>query len=353
MEKAKDMALTLLKVGAMSSQADLNGITAFHYYVHNGTEAMLTLFNTDKALALSALNHVAVSGGMWNSTTSSPLITAIENRDPITALKLLEAGASQIDFAAWIKSAKTAFESRWNQMNDPENNLKLFTKSVEQPIVLAVEKEQPSIILSMLKEGADPNTMTKIANLVLQDEYQRNYHRGETLLDVVRKKLDQLQKFEKEQILGEPPEPLKEDEYYLSGLDMGTYKHWIASTDLLNARGVYERQLEAYQKTVGEANNKIPGLEEKYAAINEMIDSFQEIERELLQKGAKSFEELHPDIKDSTHSQRRTSYEHPKAKPFEVTFSFAVGELTENLKELYLSLYVIPFGLPSAILITD
>jgi hypothetical protein len=351
MKKAKDMALTLLKVGATSSQADLNGITAFHYYVHHGTEAMLTLFDNDKALALSALNHVAVSGGMWSSNTSSPLITALENRDSITALKLLDAGASKIDFAVWIKSARTAFENRWNQMNDPENNLKLFLKSVEQPIVLAVEKEQPSLVLSMLTKGADPNTMTKTANLVLQEEYQRNYNRGETLLDFVRKKLDQLRKFEREPKLDSPPEPLKDDEGYLSGLEKGTYKYWVASTELKNARSTYERQFEAHQNTIKEANKKPAGLEKKHAAIDEMIVSFEKVERELLELGAKTFEELYPDIKDLTHLHHHTPYERPKPKPFEVTFSFAIGELTEELKELYLTLYVVPYGLHMAILI--
>jgi hypothetical protein len=339
-DKAKEMALALLEVGATSSQADLNGITAFHYYVHNGTEAMLSLFENDKAAALSVLNHVAVSGSMWNSTTGSPLTTAIEKRDTITALKLLDAGASRVDYAAWIKAAKTAFETRWNHMNDPDSNLKLFNKSVQQPIILAVEKEQPSVILKLLENGADPNTLTKSSNEILQDEYQRRYNKGETLLEVVRKKLDELRGFKGEKQPDSPPKPLEDDDYYLSNLEGGTYKHWVASTNLKNARVDYKGKLEAHQKSVKEANQEKPGLKEQQSAIIELIDSFEMVERSLLETGAKTFKELHPDIEEPTHSQNtQQSYEPPKPKPFEVTFSFAIGELTDNLKELYLKLY--------------
>jgi ankyrin repeat protein len=352
MAKAKQMALTLLEVGATSSQADLNGITAFHYYVHNGTEAMLTLFDNDKAAALSVLNHIAVSGGAWSSTTSSPLITALDNRDPITALKLLDAGGSRIDYAIWIRAARTALETRWNHMNNPDANLKLFNKSVEQPIILAVEKEQPKVILEMLAKGTDPNTLTKISNEILQDEYQRRYNKGETLIEIVRKKLHELRKFKGEKQPGSPPMPLKDDDHYLSNLEPGTYRHWAASTNLKNARIDYERQLETHQKGVKKLKQEVPGLKEQQAAISEIVNSFEMVERKLLQREAKTFKQLHPDIADPDQSQNtHHSYEPSKPKPFEVTFSFAIGELTDGLKELYLQLYVFTCVVQMAVLI--
>jgi hypothetical protein len=332
------MALTLLEVGATSSQADLTGITAFHYYVHNSAEAMLTLFDNDKAAALSALNHVAVSGNMWNPTTANPLSTAIENRDAVTTLKLLDASVPRIDYSAWIKSAKTAFVSKWNKMEDPKKNLELFNKSVEQPVVLAVEKELPSIILEMLAKGADPNTVTKLGSSVLQEEYQRRYTKGETLLDVVRKKLDELRLYKSEQEPESPPEALKDDVHYLSGLEPGTYKHWIASTNLKNAKRTYDAKFTAYQRKIKDAKKPRPGLKHKENAIKECISTFEKVEQELLTKGGKTFKQLHPDIEDPDNSQTRHHYEPPKPKPFEVTFNFAVGELTEDLKELYIEL---------------
>ena len=43
-------------------------------------------------------------------------------------------------------------------------------------------------------------------------------------------------------------------------------------------------------------NNELEGLPKKKEAIREAITQLEEVEKALLAKGAKTFEELHPDV---------------------------------------------------------
>lgn len=338
LDQAKAMAKTLLELGATCAQADLKGLTAFHYYVNDSAEAMLSLLENDKAAALSALNHVAVSGSQYNPSTSTPFTTAIRNRDSISALKLLEAGANNIDFAVWIKAARTALENKWTKMNDPEQNNKLFKKSVDQPIILAVEMELPEIVLELLEKGADPNTLTKLSHEIVAEEYQRRYNKGESLLDLVTSKLEELRSFKDEKDIGSPPEPLEADKEYLDGLEVDGYKYWVAATDLARAKKAYKKSLKEHRKALKDSSKTVPGSDEKQRAIKEMILAFEKVKEELDLKGARTFKELHPDIEEPS-DRDNYRYKPSKPTPFEVKWNFAVGELTDSLKEQYLELF--------------
>jgi ankyrin repeat protein len=341
LEQAKVMAQTLLDLGATSNQADLKGITAFHYYVNNGPNTTQILLENDTAAARAALKHIVVTGNRYSpGTASSSLLTAIQNRDAITALKLLDSGAAaQIEFASWIKSAKISFENNYGFRDDPEDNMKLFKKSVDQPICVAVEAEQPSVALEILERGADPNTLTKTGAEVVQDEHQRRYRKGESVLDQVQEKLKALREYgtKKEEDSLNPPEPLKEDAYYLSSLQDGTYKHWIASTGLKSAKARHESQLKSHNERIKLGKDKAGSIE-KQQAITDLISVFEDLEKALLQKGAKIFQDLHPLIIYSA-SNNNYKYETAKPRPFEVSFGFALGDLTEKMKELYLELF--------------
>ncbi|KAE9978534.1 hypothetical protein EG327_007387 [Venturia inaequalis] len=341
LEQAKAMAQTLLDLGATSAQADLKQITAFHYYVDDGPDAAQILLENDTAAAIAALKHIVVTGAYYNPSTASPLLTAIHNRDAITVLKLLDSGAAaQIEFASWIKSAKISFEANYGFKDDPEQNMKTFAKSVDQPICVAIEAEQPSIAAELLERGADPNTLTKSGAEVVQDKYQRRYRKGETVLDQVQEKLKSLREFSTAETEDIPtaPEPLKEYSHYINGLEPGSYKYWVVATGFEEAKYRYQADLKAYKKLLKEKREPV-GTTEKQQAINDMISAFEDLEKQLLQKGAKNFEQLHPTIKCEVNERTPYKYETTKPKPFEVSFGFAVGDLTDKKKELHLELF--------------
>ncbi|KAF2436400.1 ankyrin repeat protein [Tothia fuscella] len=341
LEKAKEMAKVLLDVGATCSQADLHGVTAFHYYVNNGSEAMEVLFDHDRAAANASLSHVVVNGSHWSPDTATPLLTAIERRAPTIALKLLAEGASHtVEFGPWIKAARTKFETKWNQMNDPESNTKLFLKGVEQPTLLSVMKDVPTIALRLIASGANPNCLTKLSQQIIQDEYQRRYHKGASVLDLVRSKIATLREYQGEPEHSSPPEPLRDDAAYLDGFQPGTYKYWVAFTDLKYAKGRHEADMELYQRGLQHRQKNQKGLTAKTKAIKQQLAEFEQLEKVLLKKGAKTFKKLHPDVEDPTDPRvPHQPWKAPKEKPFEIKFSFAIGELTDKMREQYLNLF--------------
>ena len=99
-EKAKEMAQTLLALGATSAQADINGFTAFHRYVEANAESLLkSLWETDPVGAKTAINHMAFAD---SNTCETPLQLAARGGNLALVLKLLEQGAAtHIDFEAW------------------------------------------------------------------------------------------------------------------------------------------------------------------------------------------------------------------------------------------------------------
>lgn len=341
-EKAKEMAKTLLDLHATSNQAELpSGHTALLYYVNDGQDSTQLLLDHDTAAATAALKYVAVSGQYYNPQVKSALLAAIYNKDAITALKVLENGAgADIDFSQWAK-AMTAIgkQNNYHGFNqDPDNNLKTFKKNVEQPLIVAIQSDIPDIAISLLEKGADPNTISKESQEVVLDEYSRRYKKGQSALDLVRAKIVKMKKYDGEKNDVEKPFDMKSDEEYLGGIESGTYKHWVASTDLTNARKAFTEDTKTYEKKMKEFK-ELKGLQEKKEAIKEAIAAFENLEEILIKREAKTFKELHPDIEDPPADNRQPyNYNWGKKTPFEVSFSFRTGELTEKLTQAYLEL---------------
>ena len=337
-DAAQQMAKTLLDLGASSRQADLNGHTALQYYVCDGAESFDFLLANDEASAKAALNHIAVSKNSWSPSTSSALLSAISNSDTLGALKILETGvAPDIPFPLWVKEAKTSMEgnTRSRLTSDPNYAMNMYRRSVEQPIVVAVGNDVPDLALALLEAGADPNSLPKTSAEIIESSY--NYRVGLSILDIVRVKIEKLRNYEGET---EPehqiPIPLQPDDFYLRKIKPGTYKYWTASKKLTRAKKRYEDEL----KTYNEKKEQVPkGLEEKKDAVKEALSGFTALETALLERGAKTFKELHPNVGSQDMSQD-APYRHYRdiKKPFEMSFQFRTGELHDELRERYFQL---------------
>jgi hypothetical protein len=338
-EKAKEMVLTLLNFGASSAQADLDGATAFHYSVNYGSEAIQLLFDNNKAAVRAAIKHLVVNTSYWNSCTTSPLTTALENNDTVAALKLLDFGiAPEYDFGTWFKAAKNAAQGK-QFGNDPDTNMKNFKQNTDQPIVVALESENPDVALELLKKGVDPNTLTPMGQKVILEENMRHY-KGETVMDVVKRKLKILRQYSGEQFYAQAPLQLKHDSYYLANIEPGTYKHWVASISLERAKQTFKNDLEEYERQLKQHETR-PGLDLKTDAIKDLIKKFEEVEEELLLRNSKTFKQLHPDIwqaEDKDAGSIPRQYHRNSPKPFEIVFNFQRGDLTETMRELYIEL---------------
>ncbi|KAI0478003.1 ankyrin repeat protein [Xylaria cf. heliscus] len=351
-EKAVQMCETLLSLGATSSQADVSGITAFHRFIQNGNiKAIECLWENDKLGLKTAINHVAVTGHAWHSNATTPLMTAIDQGDAILVLKLLEAGAkTDIDFDSWLQGAKFTFES---QLSDFDSNQAKFQDGIEQPLLLAIRSQQPAMALELLERGVNPNSLTKASWNVVRNEWARHYNRGETALDVVRKLARELRKYDGELALVKPhinrfghgnsnllftAEGPRGATEFASQFLTGTYKHWLVSADI-ETKTMHHKNHLRMAKEEEERNASLKGLTEKKEAIQDIILQLEKVESALLEKGAKTFEELYPDIECMPQSQDNNNEKQPETD-YSMTFTFnGVKDLTSSRNDAYLQLF--------------
>ncbi|KAI9702849.1 MAG: hypothetical protein M1836_008063 [Candelina mexicana] len=340
--KAKDVTKTLLKLGASSAQADMDQTSAFHYTLASGNlEILDTLLEHDEPAARSVLNHIRVTGSSYYAQAESPLTTAISVRNKTLIQKILDLGADpSIKFQNFIRSYERKFvDDGFSRLfrDNPEKNMQTFQENIQQPIILTVDSDLPTVVKDLLEKGVDVNTMTTDGYVVSKEGHRSYRRRGETILDVVRCKLEGLRKYKGEENSDPPPRKLEGDEHYLKGLVKGSYKYWTAEKDLGLARNQYQKELEEYRRSSEDRKSK-KGLKEKKEAIQELIVDLERAENALLGKGAKTFNKLHPKI-ESPKEEPARHHDRSKPEPFKIAFSFQISDLTDDTREGYLELF--------------
>ncbi|VUC34464.1 unnamed protein product [Clonostachys rosea] len=337
LEQAKSMAKLLLSLGAVSSQAETSGITAFHRYVQSGKSALVdSLLENDQMGVKTAINHLVFAGYYWDSSAISPLHTAIEQGDTILILKMLNAGAdSNIDYESWLKAAKVS-PTQSSRLSNLEQNKNMYNR-MAQPIISAIQNANPEVALELLEAGADFNALTPATYNLMQHQYYRNNNKGCAALDMVRRSLKTLQK-ERTKTGVEKPKLQPGVDTYLDSFGPGTYQHHVVSKDIQNLKETYDKQMKNYEAQI-ERLNAAEGGDEKAQFLDEMIAGYKKLEDALVAKGAKTFEELHPEIKTGiTLNASDVSNQEP-TKPYKFTFNFRDNDgITEVRKEGYLKL---------------
>lgn len=337
-EKAKEMTTALLALGATCAQADMDQTTALHYCVDFRSEMLDTYIAADKTGVDRALNHLALQGSPYRASVISPLLTAILGGNSTVANQLLQIGAKpSFSFDAYMK----AVQSKWsNARYDSTHNKRQFETVNEQPVVVAVQCEMALLAAQLIEShGVDPNVLTTKGYDVLHNEYTRRYNRGQTILDLVRAKIETLRTWKPSESKHEPPEALKDDKEYLKG-DADSYQRWSSSKQLRQAKEQYQREWKAHVEAVRQSRQEKPGSEQKQAAIYDMLASFRKLEAVLVAKSAKTFKELHPEVEDP---EQRDSYGYrwdpPKPQPFKTGFTFNLPDVSDEAQERYVKLF--------------
>ncbi|KAH7328643.1 ankyrin repeat-containing domain protein [Stachybotrys elegans] len=340
LEKAKSMAQLLLKLGATCAQADAKGCTALHQYIKNGgMESVDLLCESDPVGLKSAINHLVFTGWRWNLEAISPLHTAIDQGDSILVLRLLNAGAkAHIDFDTWLKAAKVSSSCSSN-LGDLETNKKQYNETLEQPLIAAVYSGNPDVALELLRNGADPNTLTSIAQSLLFNEYKRRYNKGETVLDIVRHLISKLATYSAAKPSYPKPQEVVDAEGFLQKFKPGTYQHWIVSRDIEKKQKRYEKDLKIWHKQKAAIDDSKEETS-KNEAIKDLISGLQAVESMIIDKGGKTFEGLHPDIKTSSYeSSGNTEAQESKQAPYSYNFSFLQDKgMSEARRDGYIEL---------------
>jgi hypothetical protein len=253
-EKAKKVLELLLQLGATSGQGDMNHITSFHYLVaQDRNELLEVLLTNDEPAAKGVMDNLGYANH-WGSSMISPLLSAIEAGHDEMASKLLAIGAKPtVTFEDWIKGYLE--KNTYAKNNTSEQNMYQYHHDSIQPVMLAAEKDMCEVLKELISKGADPSTMNGNAYQLLKDPSYSHYYCGETLLDVVQRKLKELRDYQPEDNTDmKSPEKLKDEDFYSRGLQKGSYKFWTAQQDYRAKKIVNDAEWERYYKAVKEKN---------------------------------------------------------------------------------------------------
>ncbi|KAK6436527.1 hypothetical protein LTR95_007279 [Oleoguttula sp. CCFEE 5521] len=342
LEQAKDMSRTLFDLGASSAQADIGHATALQYAVGDKPQLLESYIDADKTGVSRAINHVAVSGGNWNTQISTSLMTAITSGDAASALDLLGLGGKrEVTIDVFLKALPPRSKTLHPGYDASANNKRQYERNVKQPLQLAIECELPALAVELLeRHGVEPNVLTSTGHEVLQHDYVRRYQRGQTMLDLVQDKVQQLRDWKPVELQHDPPKALSSDETYLAGRQEGTYELWTARHQLAAAKETYEREWKQHVEHMKAEKDKT-GYEEKQAAVLDMLDGFKKLLVVLTAKGAKTFYKLHPEVDPPTEQQNNAfgSWQPPKPESFKIRYWFNLQEMHDELVKKYLELY--------------
>jgi ankyrin repeat protein len=351
-KQADEMTQLLISLGASPAQADLDDVTALHYFAAHRASLLSTMVSANQPAAKRAVNHLQLRGYQYRPDANSALQTAIEQGNVEAVDALLELGAlPEIDFATYIASYKT----KWEPSGDTQYNLQTFQASFRQPVLTAVEHELPCVVHKLVDAGADVNTLSTGAWRAVHNGRNSYGEIMHTLLDATRAKIKTLRDWIEEEKKSEainkdwlgnetqlhPPVPLEDDSHYLGQYDPGSYAHWTILKQVQAAKLQYKEDLKQYENALKAMPKHAKGWEEKSVAVNALLASYESLESTMLERGAKTFTELHPDVKIEQH-QNYNSYNHHKSdppKPFSPWISFDLPDLTDERHDAYIKLF--------------
>lgn len=343
-KRAREVTQLLLQKGASPVQADLEEITALHHVVAEAKADILKIYKeTNETQTAKAINHLSVKPQWRHAEVNSPLLSAIRSGSTQIVSEVLSMGASAvIDFESFAK----AYSAKEQRNRDPDATKTTYRLSVEQPIVQAAKQERMvDVVLQLAQLGADVNTITAKSWELIQNPSQTWNTEDKTVLDLIRDQRTKLESYSKskpEEKKALFVEPLEQDGHYLVGLKQGTYQYWSALKDLERARFI---QAERAKKDAETPGPDTAGEDEKKIAAATLAQKFEVVEKFLIEKGAKSFYELYPDLKGKSPSAPPggDTDENSTGSPYETTFKFLVPDITPTKHKRYLQLFEAAF----------
>jgi len=340
LEKAREMAKTLLKLGASSTQADMSHNTPLHYIAQSDYNELLDIFQEHDGPAMQrAINHLVVQGDWYSSgyTFVSAFVSAVLAKNQVGATKLLEMGANyKFEISECLKTLKIQMPDAVRYGREE----KFVERQPKQPIFFAIQNDLPSVAIDLLQRGIDPNTF-----------YTRKNDLKETVLDCTNRHLKELQ----DSLKKEPPtwykpygipDPVvfeEADDSYLNVFQEGTYQRFAAKSQLERAKRNNERAAENNEQQKAKESEERPGEAEARKAVTELIADYESLKAELISREAKTWEELHPGEQQEQprdHQIRRNQQKQKPAKPFKVEFFRSSSGLSDVIQEGYVQLYV-------------
>ncbi|EEH09828.1 ankyrin repeat protein [Histoplasma capsulatum G186AR] len=324
-EQSTDMLRTLLELGASSTQANKDHITAFHSLVIAGEPRHIDLiFDIDAAAAQLAINHPFISTS-WRPQSALPLNSAISYKGTGMVEKLLEKGAIVSGF---FERLRRIWARRNNQGNKIEHILR-------QPIIQAAEFSTPAVVKTLLDAGAEVNAITTGSHRLI--DKQAYYSSGQTVLDLITARLDFLKSLDKPQQAPISIVELKPDVVYLKDLAEGTFEHSFVQNELAIAKlasEVIQDKLNSEECTKFKQQQRL-----RADWIEREIKELEALEQTLKAKGGKPFAELYPEHARAADKTQKSSSTAEASKEFEVACTFTDQDVGDVDTKEYIPLF--------------
>lgn len=345
-EKSKEMTRALLNLGSTAAQSDLKQITALHSFSTSNDDLLRELFQANVPIAESVLNHVALSGWQYNPGIATPLLSAVVQDNKAMVACLLQLGANpSVSFSKYWESYKKQYEV--NHSTSPQQHKTTFEVSFRQPIIAAIDCDSTSIVSLLLAHGADVNTITPDGHRAISEDEVRPRVHGQTLLDLIREKVEALHRSATDAatVLEEPQKLQEDDDVYLKDYQADTYAFFAVSEQIRRAKDEYRAKKQAWDRARQEQEILPKGINEKRAALRDLILEYEQLELHILDRGAKTFRELYPDAKEPHNYARYTDNSKPvKPTPWKPSLIFrdkdAVDDKSEACRDLFEACWV-------------
>ncbi|MCJ1245260.1 hypothetical protein MMC30_002463 [Trapelia coarctata] len=218
-----------------------------------------------------------------------------------------------------------------------------FREHVIQPIVQAIQDGMPKSALLILEAGADPNTLSQNGNKLLM-RHESLYGLGgyeapgETLLDLVNEKIESLAEANKEHTFEEPV-ILNDDAEYIGDAVPGSYRHWHFSRELEVAKRLVVNWRKAREEAIKQKNDEV-GLEERREKIRTLKVDFESLRERIEKAGGQTFKELHPDIVMNNRNQNQDLTRQPKEKSLKLAVTIQLPDIdSEEKQKEYMKLF--------------
>ncbi|KAL8950980.1 MAG: hypothetical protein Q9222_003014 [Ikaeria aurantiellina] len=321
----------LLAHGASSAQADVGRTSSFHYLVAKRKVQLLkSCIENDGATARSALNHLVLESTYWRPRSDTPLTTAIKTGDAELVECLLDLGAKPMitldDFAPAYSAVKY---QRWAPQED--ETTKIWKENVIQPIFLAIDNDMSEVAIRLLDLGVDVNAidMQAMGSVHKYEQQGEGHLHGKSLLETVMSKIVNLEAAAGKRLKLAKPIKLQHDHVYTDGIKPGSYRHWYTSKCVETAKAAVIEWETCRTKKLEEDRDQV-GQQDRLEALDALKSRFTNLKTELKKRGAKTLEQLHPDMARSKHHDK----EDPapgKEKEFEPRVTFRTSASDEVL----------------------
>ncbi|MCJ1312534.1 hypothetical protein MMC25_006208 [Agyrium rufum] len=347
--EAAALTKTLLSFGASPAQADPHEVTPVHFAIAMKKNDLLDVFlEHDRAATVAAISHMIIRGGRYNFTVTTSLTAVITSRSKdLTvaeemALKVLDIGGhTSIDYDDFVGLFLNGI-GEYMKNTSREEIEKVFLRCVQQPLLLSVKHEMPSLATAILERGGNPNLTGE----------------KHSLLDIVRLEIEELKKAieelkpQRSPEISDDPEAVALNEDIARGFEKlasvpaNTYEHWKLSNDLDAAKTTVTKLDESRRKKLQKPVERPAGADEKIVAMQALLKRYEDLEATIVSMGGKTWTELHP-REETAHNPnvnnppgaKPAEKTIPKRKTWEARVSFKVPDLTEAKKEGYHRLY--------------